>query len=227
MTAAQKAYMAIAKGLSINEAERFIVMQGFYEQLEIAQQSQYAQETSIKAKLYDIIEDNSLDEDEKQSLKKPLISELEEIENKHIRIRRSVLIGLYSFWEVSLKAILSSQSFISPHSNKGNRQIERNSKKSKAWNYLKQIYGEDIPNTSLLIDDAIRECRNYIVHGQLSSNQEETIRTLEVSNPEFCIGITCGNCVITHYSGLRHLLEYISRELDNAELAAKKQHNQY
>ena len=138
MTAAQKAYMAIAKGLSINEAERCIVMQGFYEQLEIAQQSQYAQETSIKAKLYDIIEDNSLDEDEKQSLKKPLISELEEIENKHIRIRRSVLIGLYSFWEVSLKAILSSQSFISPHSNKGNRQIERNSKKIQSMELSKK-----------------------------------------------------------------------------------------
>ncbi len=201
-------------------------MQGFYEQLEIAQQSQYVQETSIKAKLYDIIEGNSLEEDEKQSLKMPLINELEEIENKHIRIRRSILIGLYSFWEVSLNAILSSQSFISPHSNKGNRQIERTSKKSKAWNYLKQIYGEDIPNTSLLIGGAIRECRNYIVHGQLSSSQEETIRTLEVSNPEFSIGIICGNCVIAYYSGLRHLLEYISLELDNAELAAKKQHNQ-
>ncbi|MDE6084273.1 MAG: hypothetical protein K2G11_07265 [Muribaculaceae bacterium] len=218
--------MAIAKGLSINQAERCVVMQGFYEQLEIAQQSQCTQEASIKAKLYDIIEDNSLDEDEKQSLKKPLISELEEIENKHIRIRRSALIGLYSFWEVSLNAILSSQSLIYSHSNKDNRQIERTSKKSKAWNYLKQIYGEDIPNTSLLIDDAIRECRNYIVHGHLSLRQEETIRTLEVSNPEFCIGIICGNCVITQYSGLRHLLEYISRELDNAELAAKKQHNQ-
>ena len=218
--------MAIAKGLSINQAERCVVMQGFYEQLEIAQQSQYVQETSIKAKLYDIIEGNSLEEDEKQSLKMPLINELEEIENKHIRIRRSILIGLYSFWEVSLNAILSSQSFISPHSNKGNRQIERTSKKSKAWNYLKQIYGEDIPNTSLLIGGAIRECRNYIVHGQLSSSQEETIRTLEVSNPEFSIGIICGNCVIAYYSGLRHLLEYISLELDNAELAAKKQHHQ-
>ncbi len=218
--------MAIAKGLSINQAERCVVMQGFYEQLEIAQQSQYAQESSIKAKLYDIIEDNSLEEYEKQSLKKPLISELEEIENKHIRIRCSVLIGLYSFWEVSLKAILSSQSFISSPSNKGNWQIERTPKKSKAWNYLKQIYGEDIPNTSLLIDGAIRECRNYIVHGHLSSHQEETIRILEVSNPEFCIGIICGNYVITHYSGLCHLFEYISRELDNAELAAKKQYNQ-
>lgn len=218
--------MAIAKGLSINQAERCIVMQGFYEQLEVAQQSQYAQEANIKAKLYDIIEDNSLEEDEKNSLKKTLISELEEIENKHIRIRRSVLIGLYSFWEVSLKAILSSQSFISPHSNKGNLQIERTARKSKAWIYLKRIYGEDIPNTSLLIDDAIRECRNYIVHGQLSSSQEKTIRTFVASNPEFCIEIICGNCVITCYSGLLHLLEYISRELDNAELAAKKQHNQ-
>lgn len=57
--------MAIAKGISNNQAERNVVMQGFYEQLEIAQQSQYEQEASIKVKLYDIIEDNKLSEEEK------------------------------------------------------------------------------------------------------------------------------------------------------------------
>lgn len=62
----------------------------------------------------------------------------------------------------------------------------------------------------------------YSPWSELSSSQEETIRTLEVSNPEFCIGIICGNCVITCYSGLRHLLECISRELDKAELVGKK-----
>lgn len=60
-----------------------------------------------------------------------------------------------------------------------------------------------------------------MVHGQLSSSQEKVIKSLEVSNPEFCISITGGNCVIMSYTGLRQLLEYISRELENAELAAK------
>lgn len=72
--------MAIAKGLSNNHAERNIAMQGFYEHIEIAQQSLYAQEASIKVKLYNIVENNTLDEEERQTLKKPLISELEDIE---------------------------------------------------------------------------------------------------------------------------------------------------
>ena len=202
-------------------------MQGFYEQLEIAQQSQYAQEARIKVKLYDIVENNVLDEKEKQSLKKPLISELEDIENKHLRIRRSILIGLYSFWEVSLNDILSSQPSIFLHSNNDSQQKGRTTQKSKAWKYLNQIYRGNIPNTSLLINGAIRECRNYMVHGQLSSSQEEVIRTLEISNPEFCIRSICGNCIVTNYTGLRHLLKFISSELDNAEHALKtKQHNQ-
>lgn len=219
--------MAIAKGLSNNHAERNIVTQGFYELLEIAQQSQYAQEANIKVKLYDIIENNALDEDEKLSLKNPLLSELESIENKHMRIRRSILIGLYSFWEVSLNDILSSLPSIYIHSNDNPQQKDRITSKSKVWKYLNQIYDGNIPNTSLLIDGAIRECRNYMVHGQLSSSQEEVIRTLQISNPNFCIRIVCGNCVATSYSGLRHLLECISSELDKAEHASiTKQHNQ-
>lgn len=185
--------------------------------MEIAQQSQYEQEASIKVKLYDIIEDNELSEEEKQSLKKPLTNELEEIENKHIRIRRSILIGLYSFWEVSLNNILSSQSSAFQHPDNEPQQKDGMSKKSKAWKYLKQIYGENIPDTSLLINSAIRVCRNYMVHGQLSSSQEKVIKSLEVSNPEFCISITGGNCVIMSYTGLRKLLEFITNELDNAE----------
>ena len=137
--------MTIAKGISNNQAERNVVMQGFYEQLEIAQQSQYEQEASLKVKLYDIIEDNKLSEEEKQSLKKPLTNELEEIENKHIRIRRSILIGLYSFWEVSLNNIVSSQSSVFQHPNNEPPQKDRISTKSKAWKYLKQIYGKIYP----------------------------------------------------------------------------------
>jgi len=209
--------MAIAKGLSNKHAERNVVVQGFYEQMEIAQQSQSAQEASVKIKLYDIVENNVLGEEEKRSLKKPLIDELEEIENKHIRIRRSILIGLYSFWEVSLNDILSSQSSIILHSNNASQRKDRTYKKSKAWEYLNQIYGGNIPNISLLINGAIRECRNCMVHGQLSSSQEEVIKTLEVSNPEFCIRIICGNCVVTNYTGLRYLLEFINTELGNAE----------
>ena len=155
--------MAIAKGRSNNQAERCVVIQGFCEQIEIAQQSQYAQVASIKVELYDIIENSSLGVDERQYLREPLIFELEDIENKHIRIRRPILIGLYSFWEVSLNAILPSHSFISPHSDNDHLQIDP-PKKSKAWNYLKQIYGDEIPSTSLLIDGAIRVYRNYIVH---------------------------------------------------------------
>lgn len=219
--------MAIAKGLSNNQAERNVVMQGFYEQLEIAQQSQYAQEASIKVKLYDIIEDNELGEEEKQSLKKPLINELEEIENRHIRIRRSILIGLYSFWEVSLNDILSSLPSVFHHPNNEPQQKDRISQKSKAWEYLNQIYGENIPDTSLLINGAIRKCRNYMVHGQLSSSQEKVIKSLEMSNPEFCISVIGGNCVVMSYTGLRQLLEFISNELDNAEYASiTNQHSQ-
>lgn len=212
--------MSVAKGMSNNHAERNIALQGFYEQLDVAQQSQNAQETSIKAKLYDIISDISLTEENRNCLKMPLLNALEDIQNAHLRIRSSILIGLYSFWEVALYNIISSQqSEVQCYDN----TISSNNKtsKSKTGIYLDLIYGNNIPSTSILLNGAIREFRNYIVHGKLSSSKKESIKTLETSNPGLCIRTICGECVITSYSGLRKLLDIIVRELDNAEYTSK------
>jgi len=65
--------MTIAKGMSNIKAEREIVLQGFREQIDVVEQSKVIQEQSIKAKLYDIITDNSISDEEKFALKKILI----------------------------------------------------------------------------------------------------------------------------------------------------------
>lgn len=210
--------MAIANGISNNQAEREQVLNGFREQLEVVEQSQIVQEQSIKAKLYDIITDCSISDVERTSLEQPLNSELAIIAEKHSRIRRSIFIGLYSFWEVSLNAICDMVNFCT-NTTKGykSQKKEGNEGKSKAWIYLNYIYGDAIPEGCLLIDGAIRILRNYMVHGNLTDSQKYDLSEFCSIHTEYSIKNLYGDFVITDYKGLTNLLDVISNQLSRAE----------
>ncbi len=205
--------MAIAKGRTDCKTERDLVLQGYREQLQILEDSQIEQENVFKAHLYDIITDYSISEDEKSSLKYPLSNELHKLEERHIRIRRSVFIGLYSFWEVSLMNIANTHI-------PAMVENARKSKKSKnfgASDYLKMIYGGKLPSAVILIDNNLREFRNYLVHGTLTEARESLISTLANSHPVFCTRGTCKTYFIDSYKGVSEMLMLFSKELENAE----------
>ncbi len=205
--------MTIAKGRTNCKAERDLVLQGFNEQLQILSTSQIEQSNLFKAHLYDIITDFSIYYDEKHTLMSPWSNQLQELEDRHIRIRRSVFIGLYSFWEVSLMDMANTHipSIVE-------KALEsQKSKNFGASDYLKLIYGGQLPALADLIDNNIREFRNYMVHGSLTEKRESLIKVLLSTHKEFCIEGTCRTYFIRDYEGLFELLTLLSYELDAAE----------
>ncbi|MCM1072041.1 MAG: hypothetical protein NC210_08765 [[Clostridium] fimetarium] len=211
--------MPFAKGLSICEDERRLVLQGFTEQLNILEAAEQNQENSLKAQLYDIITDFSLTDEEKSDLKRPYQSFLQELEERHIRIRRSVFMGIYAFWELSLMEIVRT------HFSK--ELLSKNSTRMGAYDYLTVIYGADLPAPVEIINTHIREFRNYLVHGSLNEDRATSINYLIKSHPT--IGIKGSNVgyYLSDYKGLRTLLDLFSQELDNAEkqlITTKKHH---
>lgn len=210
--------MTIAKGRTNCQSERGLVLQGFSEQLQILEDAEIEQENVFKARLYDIITDYSISEDEKTSLKRPWSNELQELEERHIRIRRSVFIGLYSFWEVSLMDIANTYILTMVE----NARKSKRSKNFGASDYLKLIYGGKLPSLVNLINNNIREFRNYIVHGTLTGKRKSLINVLADSHPEFCIRGICENYFIDNYKGVSEMLALFSKELDIAESQIKK-----
>ena len=211
--------MTITKGRTNCQSERDLVLQGFSEQLQILENSQIEQENVFKARLYDIITDYSISEDEKSSLKYPWSNELQELEERHIRIRRSVLIGLYSFWEVSLMEIVRS---IIPNYIEELKIISKKTRNFGARDYVKLIYGANAPKSIELINYNICELRNYMVHGSMNESRKSLIDELRRLHPEFCIVSQCKESYICSYNGLKALLGLLSKELEAAETKISK-----
>ncbi|MEE0573842.1 MAG: hypothetical protein UC662_09745 [Paraprevotella clara] len=205
--------MAISNGRTICKTERDLVLQGFKEQLQILENSQIEQENLFKARLYDIISDGFLSNEEKSTEKGSWANELQKLEERHIRIRRSVFIGLYSLWETSLMDIVTTHIPSAV-------DAARNSKKSNnfsASDYLKLIYREGLPSFVDLIDNNIREFRNYMVHGALTKRRESLIDYLIGTHAKFSITKVGMEYFISDYAGLFEFLNAFSCELDNAE----------
>lgn len=215
--------MPCAKGLSICEDERRLVLQGFTEQLNILEAAEQNQENSLKAQLYDIITDFSLTDEEKSDQKRPYQNFLQELGERHIRIRRSVFMGIYAFWELSLMEIVRAH-FSKEHLE---QLLSKNSTRMGAHDYLTVIYGNSSPAPVEIINTHIRKFRNYLVHGSLNEDRATSINYLIKSYPT--IGIKGSNVgyYLSDYKGLRTLLDLFSHELDNAEkqlITTKNQH---
>ncbi|WP_304679065.1 hypothetical protein [uncultured Duncaniella sp.] len=208
--------MAIAKGRSDIKCERDFVKQGFDEQIGILKNDQLQQERRLKSQLDNIHSDSTIDNDEKFSIEKPLVEELQNIQERHLRIRRTIMIGLYAFWELSLKAIIDLKCTKSSNSEK-QINVTKDKKKSIAWNYLNVIYEDNIPLIALDIDGPIRVLRNHMVHGKLPKEQLEQLNSFSTNHPELYLRISIEGCNFYSYDGLLNLLNIISHELNNAE----------
>lgn len=198
--------MSIAKGRSDREAERDVFTAGFYDLIEAAEKAKDCFETSIKARLYDIISDPGLPREEAETQSQPYIDELSEQEERDIRIRKSMLIGIYSFLETSLGALCL-------------QKPNRKDKESCLSSYIRAIYGKAKPLPQLrLLNGAIRPLRNQMNHGGSISKQDaDRIKKLAEQHPEFCIKENSNDFYIGSYSGVRQLLDYVKDALSQVE----------
>lgn len=222
--------MSIAKGRTNCEAERDAIVQGFNDLLRVLKQAKHQKEIGIKSELYDIISDHSISEEEKDTQKKPFYDLLSESEDTNTRIRRTILIGLFSFWELSLKGICDYYKIDVETAKLNNSQKEKHPKNKTPRisenDYLNAIFKAERPKEVSVISSTIKELRNYMTHGSADDDRKAVIDSLISSHPEFCISKTQDGYVIDSYDGLDHILNIIIEGLCRVEATAKATHGQ-
>lgn len=214
--------MTIATGHTNCEAERDTIVQGFHELLRVLKHTKDQTEIQAKAALYDIANDKSLSDEERWSRMYPLKDILSKQEESDIRIRRTIFIGLFSFWELSLKALCEYYKIDVTKV----KNVKRESKSKKGPNfsendYLNAIFCDNRPVNIGLISSQIKELRNYMAHGSAGEERQEIIDTLLTTRPDFCISKICGGYSISSYNGLDKMLQIIYDGLKIAETTAK------
>ncbi len=217
--------MTIARGRTDCEAERDTVVQGFRELLKVLKLAKNQTEVQAKAALYDIINDKSLSDEERCSQMRPFNDLLSIQEDLDIKIRRTILIGLFSFWELSLKNICEYYK-IDVATEKGTKQKKVcDSKTAKTRNgendYLNAIFRNKRPSKVGLISSQFKELRNYMTHGSADENRQAIIDNLITAYPDFCISKISGSYYITSYDGLNKMLKIINDSVIDAETTAK------
>lgn len=205
--------MSIAKGQTNCKAERNLVLQGFKEQLQVLSTSQIEQENLFNLELNEINTDKTLSDEEKLTLRCKWTNQIQDMEQYHSRIRNSVFIGLYSYWEVSLREIISEHISVFVNIVSSAKKLNNLSVKD----CLELIYGVTLPSSVCIINNNLREFRNYMVHGNLTKKREVLINTLVNMHSEFCIKSVCRTYFVSEYKGLFKLLTFLSQELDRAE----------
>lgn len=222
--------MSIAKGRTNCEAERDVIVQGFNDLLQVLKQAKNLKEIGIKSELYDIITNQSISEEEKYTQKKPFYDLLSESEETNIRIRRTILIGLFSFWELSLKGICDYYHIDVEATKLNNTQKKKQSKdktpRLSENDYLNAIFQAERPKEVGFISSTIKELRNYMTHGSADDDRKAVIDSLTSSHPEFCVSKTQDDYVIDSYDGLDHILNIIIEGLCSVEATAKAIHGQ-
>lgn len=222
--------MSFAKGRTNCEAERDVIVQGFNDLLQVLKQAKNQKEIGIKSELYDIITNQSISEEEKYTQKKPFDDLLSESEESDKRIRRTIPIGLFSFWELSLKGICDYYNIDVEAAKLNNSQKKKRSKDKTPIisenDYLNAIFQAEQPKEVGFISSTIKELRNYMTHGSVDDDRKVVIDSLISSHPEFCVSKTQDGYVIDSYDGLDHILNKIIEGLCCAEATAKATHGQ-
>ncbi len=216
--------MTIAKGRTDCESEREIIVQGFNDLLRVLKEAKKQTEEHAKAALYDIINDNRLSEEERRTQMKPFNDLLSEQEESDIRIRRTILIGLFAFCELSLKNICGYYKIdvgaTDDPKTPNNKRVKKG-KRTCVNDYINAIFRLGRPDVVELIITEIKELRNYMVHGSADEKRRSIIDKLVDSHPEFCIAKNCGDYHISSYNGLDSILRNIYDSLEIAETTIK------
>lgn len=214
--------MTIAKGRTTCETERDTMVQGFHELLKVLKHAKNQTEIQAKAALYDIANDKSLSDEERWSQMRPFNEMLTEQEESDIRIRRTVLIGLFSFWELSLKDLCEYYKINVTKAKKNKKENKSKRESNLSENdYLNAIFRDNRPEIIGLISSQIKELRNYMTHGSADKDRQATIDRLMSANQDFCISKISGDYYLTAYNGLDNILKIIENGLVIAETTAK------
>lgn len=215
--------MVFAKGRTNCTFQRDLIKEGFYDLLNALQELHDQMERHIKKDADNVISGNSLSEEEKVSLTRPFIEVLSNIEEKHIKIRNTILIGLYSFWESSLKDISNYYSLCITPTKKRALKSKHNStylSRYYANDYLKVIFHDVSPKEVNTISEKIKELRNYITHDSTNENRERIINELILSHPEYHLCHSSNGYYFDSYEGLVRILETMVQALHIAEESA-------
>lgn len=215
--------MAISNGMTNCESERIITADGFEDLLIVVLNSKKENEVHIKSALYDIISNSYDSDEEKEAQKIPYIEALNNQEESDIRIRRAILTGLFSFWEISLKELCRYfKIHVTKNGNKSPRKDTTKSSNKKtndrfiSADYVASIYEQNIPYNVKLIDTSIRALRNYFTHGSADEQRRNIIGTLSSNHPEY--GIVVGDQIyLSSYDGLYNIKNLIVSTLDDTE----------
>lgn len=222
--------MTIAKGRTNCEAERDTIVLGFNDLLRVLQYSKMQTEEHAKAALFDIIHDKTLSEEERLDQMKPYCDLLSEQEEKDIRIRRTILIGLFAFWELSLKNICEYYR-INVGAAKGQKPPKEGTSNNgrsnyKVNDYISALFRLGRPDIVELISSKIKELRNYMTHGSADEKRQAVIDSLMAAHPEFYISKNGNDYYINSYNGFESILKNISDGLQLVEKVAKDMQNQ-
>lgn len=224
--------MGFAKGRTDCRAERDLLLQSFDDLIEELALARKYQEITIKADLYDIHQDSQMDLEEKKSASKEYLDTLEDINERSIRIRRIIMIGLYCVFESSLKDIADyynvlvekgdAQKLSNQRKNikkDSGAKNGRNNKKSDPGvsDYLHNFYNgfeEEYPE---IIDPNLRELRNYMVHSSAPQSRIELIDKFRESHPEFNLIRSGKKFYFKTDNGIKLVKNLLFNELDEIE----------
>ena len=217
-------YMTIAKGRTNCEAERDTIIQGFNDLLGVLKDAKAQAEEQAKRALYNIIHDKSLCDEERRTQMSEYYNLLSEQEETDIRIRRTILIGMFSFWEISLRDICDYYKIAIKKGN-GKKTSKNQSKADKEPNYnvndyTTAIFHSDVPPTVELINRKIKELRNYMTHGSAGAERMAIVDSLIKEHPEFGI-VKTAYYHLASYDGLDHILKTLNEGTEYAEISAQ------
>ncbi len=136
---------------------------------------------------------------------RPFNDLLSEQEESDIRIRRTILIGLFSFWELSLKYICAYYKLdvagMKGIKLKKESQLKNDRILFSENDYLKAIFHSERPNIVDVISSKIKELRNYMTHGSADKNRQAVIDSIISEYPDFFVKKTHDGYYITSYDG--------------------------
>lgn len=197
--------MAFSKGRSEWKSELDQLLSGHKSAIIILNQAKKTKEQECKAELDAINANQSISLDEKKTLCRPYEDFLIDADESDIRIRNSLLIGIFSIWELTVNSLLE-------HYN-----ICKNPKTNRFDAYFTTIFGSSYPPIIDTVNRDIRELRNYITHNSLPKEREEIINILLGTHPEFDIKKCNDKYFISSYEGLQAILNHVDRALCTIE----------
>ncbi len=215
--------MTISTGRTDCKAERDDTIQSFKDFLEIVSENEMRIEQNINETIHSVTSDNFISYEEQLSRKRQYEDGLYQFKSKQERIRQVFLIGLYSFWEISLSNIVKYYKKRKNKCSRTKKKHKNNGKKSSnCANYLNAIYrNRELPELTKIIDGGIRLLRNNFTHGSMSKEQKEKIKELSVQHPEFDIELCDFEVYLSSYKGAYEILHTVQLALDQVEEQAK------